>query len=237
MATDHRENGSNSSTPRGAMVGVAGESITLLPQRAAFWPARRTLLVADLHLGKEETFRSFGIAMPRTVLDETLERLSATARATDAERIVVVGDLVHARRGLTREVVERVAAWRDGFAGAIEYVAGNHDLRAEIPEAWRMRRREPLDAPFAFVHDPADVGDGNTYAWCGHLHPTVRLASSTDRLVMPCFVIGVRRAILPAFTQFARGPGYEPTPDERVFAVAERDVVEIPASALVAVSE
>ncbi|MFO0829663.1 MAG: hypothetical protein U0572_16100 [Phycisphaerales bacterium] len=100
-----------------------------------------------------------------------------------------------------------------------------------------MRRREPLDAPFAFVHDPTDAREFDAFAWCGHLHPTVRLASSTDRLVMPCFVICARRAILPAFTQFARGPGYEPRPDERVFAVAERDVVEIPASVLVAACE
>src|SRR5262245_47154694 len=100
--------------PRGAVeIDVAGERVVLFASRAALWIAARTLIVADLHLGKEETFLEFGIPMPRNVLDETLARLEALVVATGATRIVVVGDLVHARRGMTPHVVERVAAWRE----------------------------------------------------------------------------------------------------------------------------
>jgi uncharacterized protein len=50
-------------------IGVAPDGgpppdIVLLPGRAAWMPATRTLLVADLHLGKAATFRHAGIPVP-----------------------------------------------------------------------------------------------------------------------------------------------------------------------------
>jgi metallophosphoesterase superfamily enzyme len=40
------------------------ELLWLLPERAAWLPQARTLLVADLHLGKAETFQAHGIPLP-----------------------------------------------------------------------------------------------------------------------------------------------------------------------------
>jgi len=40
---------------------VRGEELLLLPQRALWWPAQKTLLVADLHFGKAATLRAHGI--------------------------------------------------------------------------------------------------------------------------------------------------------------------------------
>jgi hypothetical protein len=36
---------------------VAGEKLGLFAERAIYWPARSTLLVADPHFGKAATFR------------------------------------------------------------------------------------------------------------------------------------------------------------------------------------
>ncbi|MBU6414239.1 MAG: hypothetical protein KGS45_12290, partial [Planctomycetes bacterium] len=51
------------------------ERLVLLPQLAAWLPARRMVLAADLHLGKAETMQGDGLHMPRNVLkglmDET----------------------------------------------------------------------------------------------------------------------------------------------------------------------
>jgi len=49
--------------PLGAS-GPAEAEVVLLPERAVWWPATRTLLVADLHLGKCETLRANGAPMP-----------------------------------------------------------------------------------------------------------------------------------------------------------------------------
>ena len=56
-------------------------------------------------------------------------------------------------------------------------------------------------APFLACHVPVSPPTG--YALCGHIHPGVRLSGSggqSERL--PCFVLGRRRAILPAFGGF-----------------------------------
>ena len=45
-------------------VVIAGEPMRLLADRALYWPARNRLLLADLHLGKADIFRRFGIALP-----------------------------------------------------------------------------------------------------------------------------------------------------------------------------
>src|SRR5262249_50769057 len=46
---------------RDAIVEIAGERVTLLAERAAYWQRTRTLLVADTHFGKAATFRAAGI--------------------------------------------------------------------------------------------------------------------------------------------------------------------------------
>ena len=68
----------------GLALALAGEPMRLLADRALYWPARRRLLVADLHLGKADTFRAAGIALPSggTALD--LGRLATLARSTGA---------------------------------------------------------------------------------------------------------------------------------------------------------
>jgi DNA ligase-associated metallophosphoesterase len=217
-------------------IDVAGERVELLPQRAVWWPAARTLLVADLHIGKEATFRRFGIAMPHGVLEESLERLSLLVAMTGAERIVVIGDLIHAKQGMSAEVVERFASWRASFDGAVELVIGNHDRHVQaMPASWRVTVREEstCDGPFAYRHEPhedAEQPDGNApaataaaFRWCGHLHPTVRVVGAA----LPAFVIGRRQAILPAFTAFSRGPGMSPRDDESVYAIASGAVVRL----------
>lgn len=213
---------------------LAGESVVLRPERALWWPARRTLLVADLHLGKEAYFGAHGIPMPGSVIEETLERLDALVVDCGAERIVAVGDLVHGTAGMTVAVCDRVAAWRRLRPIALELVVGNHDRRVELPAAWSVRRRDEAEAdgPFRYRHDPASLDDAATgFVWCGHLHPTVRLADGIDRLVLPCFAIGARRGLLPAFTAFSRGVAIEPGPEERVFAIASGRVVPISVAA------
>ena len=43
---------------------ISGEQLDLLPEKAIWWPRRRTLLVADVHCGKDATFRAMGVPVP-----------------------------------------------------------------------------------------------------------------------------------------------------------------------------
>lgn len=206
-----------------------------MPERCVCWPARRTLIAADLHLGKCDTFRAAGLSMPghvaAAVLDEQLARLDLALKRTGAERLLVVGDLLHAPAGLTRELVGRVASWRAGCRAAITLIAGNHDRRVDLVRAeWRLDLAGPgwREGPFLFLHDPAECPAGEAaFAWCGHVHPTVRLASGVDAVKLPCFVLDRARAVIPAFSRFTAGAVVRGGPGRRLFAVADGAVIPV----------
>ncbi|MFW6339895.1 MAG: hypothetical protein ACOC0Q_03400, partial [Wenzhouxiangella sp.] len=109
-------------------IELAGQLLELCPERAVFWPAQRTLLIADVHLGKDQVFRSHGVAVPAGMVAADLERLTDLVDRTGAERLIVLGDWVHAPPGPGEPWPEQIHAWRDRHrALSVELVQGNHD--------------------------------------------------------------------------------------------------------------
>ena len=210
-------------------LSLRGESLELLPDRALFWPARGALLVADLHWGKDEAFRRAGLALPTGVLARDLERLEACIRQRPVEAVYVLGDLIHHRDGLSRAVIDQVAQWRSRHRLPFKLIPGNHDRHfPELPASWAVERcpqRLPL-GPFELVHDPQDATQG--YALAGHIHPVVRFGHARERLTLPCFLFGRRRAILPAFSLFTGGAKIRPGAGERAIAIAGEALVPLP---------
>lgn len=205
---------------------VRGEEVVPLPERALWWPAARTVVVADLHWGKEEVFHAHGIPVPRGALADDLARLERVATRLDATRVLVLGDLVHG--ALAPSVIASVATWRARFGTPMTLVRGNHDRHApSLPESWGITEVTGVleEGPFAFRHDPEPVAD--RYVWAGHLHPMVTLRGPGDRVRLPCFHVGARLGVLPAFGTFTGGIGVRPAPGDSVFAVAEGQVVAL----------
>jgi DNA ligase-associated metallophosphoesterase len=184
---------------------LAGERVELLVERALHWPATATLFVADVHLGKAAAFRAGGVPLPRGGTDADLTRLSGLIARTRARRLVILGDFLHAAAGRVAALDRAFAAWREQHAGVeLLLVRGNHDDRAgDPPLHWDVPVvAEPHAlAPFLACHVPVSPRSG--YALCGHVHPGVWLTGVAEqRERLPCFVLGSRRAILPAFGSF-----------------------------------
>ncbi|MCP4011658.1 MAG: ligase-associated DNA damage response endonuclease PdeM [Phycisphaeraceae bacterium] len=220
--------------PDDATIELAGETLTLLPERALFLPSRGTLLVADLHLGKAETYRSLGVPMPEGIAEESLERLERAVRRTEPTEIVVLGDLVHCEEGMEDPVLELFEHWRRRVPITMSLIGGNHDAGVSIPRNWRIE----IDGdarrlgPFQLRHEPLpaeeDVGEGDPVVIAGHLHPVLSAGEGARRVLAHAFVVDPTQVILPAFTPFARGARVRPDPDRgrRIFAIAEGQVVE-----------
>jgi DNA ligase-associated metallophosphoesterase len=214
-----------------SLLDLAGEQLRLLPERAVFWPSACALVVADLHWGKAAAFRAAGIPIPGGATRRDLERLDSALARTGARRLVVLGDLFHARAGrvATRTLAE-LRRWRgQREALEIQLVRGNHDRHAGDPPA--DLRVNCLDAPaflppFVLRHEPAVSEAGYTLA--GHVHPGIVLAGrGLFRERLPCFVVGARMAVLPAFGSFTGLGMVAPEEGERVFVVADDEVVEV----------
>ncbi|HMN97639.1 MAG TPA: ligase-associated DNA damage response endonuclease PdeM [Phycisphaerales bacterium] len=211
-------------------VQIRGERLELLPERAIWWAARSTLVIADVHLGKSEVYRSLGVAIPGGIAEESFDRLAAAAARTGAERIVVLGDFVHARSGITPALDELVRARLDRVQVPIVLVRGNHDpAEGALPAAWGIDQRDGVidEAPFAFAHHPQALR--GRYVLAGHLHPTLSLEDGRGAMRLPCFHFGPRIGVLPAFSRFTRGLPMSIEPGDRAWAIVEGDVIEIAA--------
>jgi DNA ligase-associated metallophosphoesterase len=210
-------------------ISIAGEQLILMPERAAYWPRERTLFVADIHLGKAAAFRALAVPIPEGNQADDLARLTQAIERTDAQRIVILGDVLHAKQGRSDHVIAAVAAWRASHRQRhFLLIRGNHDVRAGDPPAeWRMDcADEPFPlGPFALRHTP---DDDPAYVLAGHLHPAVVLRGRGGLSAkLPCFVAGARRMILPAFGSFTGGAAIARRADDQLFAVADGEVIEI----------
>ncbi len=215
-------------------VAVGGEALVLLADKAVWWPAQRTLLVADLHVGKAATFRTLGVPVPRGTTSATLAALDALLVRWPAERLVVLGDFLHAAEAHAPATLGALARWRARHAAlAVTLVRGNHDDRAGDPPA--MLGIEAIDEPLrigglALCHHPR--AQAGAYTLAGHLHPCVTLGGRAhDRLRLPCFHFGAEVGVLPAFGSFTGMQAVRRRPGDRVFVVGEGGVVALPAPA------
>ena len=214
--------------PQTLTVECAGETLILHPERALEWSARSTLFVADPHFGKDAHFRDAGIALPEGTLDEDLARLDALLARTGATRLVMLGDVVHARPGRGIGWVDRVGAWRSRHAD-LEWlaIAGNHDAGFAPPANWRLDWHRDLlvEAPFVFAHEPRHHPAGRVLA--GHWHPVARLRQGRDSLRLPVFAFGPDGVVLPAFGGLTGGAPVD-NPALHCFAAVEDRVIALP---------
>ncbi len=210
---------------------AGGEAVELHAGRALFWPRGATLFVADVHLGKGATLRAAGVPLPRGATARDLDRLGALLDRTRARTLCILGDFLHAAAGRVEALDRAVVAWRAARRALdVVLVRGNHDARAgDPPAAWGVRVVAEPHAlpPFVGCHAPREPRSG--YALCGHVHPGVRVSGRAHESVrLPCFVLGRRRALLPAFGRLTGLALVAPAADETVVAIAGRALFRLP---------
>lgn len=183
------------------------QSLELMPEGAVWWPDQETLLVADVHLGKDQVFRRHGMAVPASVLDGELERLDQLLAHRPARGLIVLGDLVHAPPEPGEDWPGVVERWRRQHdAIDIGVVLGNHDRAlGRWLEEWGMNdlgERHAI-AGLDLVHE-TDLQSPEP-GLSGHLHPVARLRAGPDRVRLPVFARRHDHLILPAFGRFTGG--------------------------------
>ncbi|MBC7843736.1 MAG: ligase-associated DNA damage response endonuclease PdeM [Gemmatimonadaceae bacterium] len=217
-------------------ISLAGIDVDLLPDKALFLPDSGTLIVADVHWGKAATYRSLGVPVPHGTTRTGLDRLDALLTETRAEKLLVLGDLIHARAGMQPRTIETLERWRDTRRTlSITLVRGNHDYRAGDPPASLGIEcvNAPLHVgPFALCHHPCERDSG--YVLAGHIHPVVQLRGrGRQKLTLPCFAFGARSGLLPAFGEFTGGGVIDQREYARTFVIADDHVIPLEPSVAV----
>jgi DNA ligase-associated metallophosphoesterase len=218
--------------------------IVLLPGRAAFLPKTSTVVCSDIHLGKAATFRHAGMPIPEGSAQHDLQRLTGIVQTCGARRLLITGDLFHARSGCTQQVLDEFSAFceqvRQSHDTRIVLVLGNHEQslgKKFRPHEIGINRceEEIIEPPFRFIHDHQSHFDAqpDSFTIAGHVHPTVTIkGTSGDRLTCRCFVTTGTTLTLPAFGSFTGGHKISPSDGTRVW-LAQIDGVMPLATALV----
>lgn len=174
------------------------------PSGALYWPDRRTLMVADLHLEKGSAFAVRGQFLPPYDTATTLERLDTAIARHGAEQVICLGDSFHDGEAAARlspgdaETIQRLTAQCDWI-----WICGNHDPAP--PEDWGGKVLEELVlGALVFRHEakPLVTVAGEV---SGHFHPKAAVKLRAKRVTSRCFVSDGRRLILPAFGAYTGG--------------------------------
>lgn len=210
-------------------IELCGERVLLDPQRALVWPARRTLVVADTHFGKDDIFRRGGIALPRGPTITDLQRVSGLLERHECTRLCILGDFVHGATELGDSFLHAFRVWRSAHGAVhLDIVAGNHDRR-EASAKWQTLAQwhvKPLvDPPFVMAHHPELHAEG--YVLAGHLHPAIRLRRKGGAGKVPVFWQRTGVMVLPSFGSFTGGGPVAPSAGDRIYAVGPERVLRL----------
>ncbi|MBM3964039.1 MAG: ligase-associated DNA damage response endonuclease PdeM [Planctomycetes bacterium] len=220
---------------KGYRLHIAETTLLLHPSGAAFWKEESTLFVADLHLGKSTTFRRGGIPIPAGSTTCTMDRLIDCIETLNASRLVVLGDLVHARCSWDKELQEGLARLSERLPkGNFLLVEGNHDLgsrsRWEDFSIERQVAPHPL-GPWILLHDelterPQASNDHRVYL-AGHVHPAIKLRRFGETIRLRCFSLYNNCLTLAAFGSFTGAKTLDLSLGQQYFAIVDDEVISL----------
>jgi DNA ligase-associated metallophosphoesterase len=208
-------------------IELAGEKVKLWPQKAVYFPARKILLVADLHFGKINHFRKAGIPLPTKANNKNAELLIQLLHQTNPTRLIFLGDLFHSHYNEEWEVIGQI---RKHFSYIrFELVVGNHDIMSAHQyhkHQIELNAQALTEGPFVLTHEPMEAVPPNCYNLSGHLHPGVRLrGQGRQSMLLPCFWFGRHQAILPAFGSFTGLARIHPKREDKIYIIADDKII------------
>lgn len=173
------------------------------PAGALFWPGKRLLAVADLHLEKGSAFAARGVFLPPYDTVATLCALETLIESYRPRAVVALGDSFHDAGALDRIRLEdrrRIGALQRGRDWI--WITGNHDPDPPAGldgEAYSVLRVGAV----VFRHEPSKEPAPGEIA--GHLHPAAKVAGRAGCVRRRSFLSDGERCVMPAFGAFAGG--------------------------------
>ena len=231
----------DATTSGAARFVLGGTEFWLDPERAVWWPGERTLVVADLHLGRPPVDQNDVRAAVASATSD-LDRLDRLVTRYGATRTVVLGDLRHAAAPHLRRTDDVLREWSLARPTLV-LIRGNQDEAAgDPPRDWNIRTEDQgwsLGGLRLYHHPPeARAIDPSVFWLAGHLHPGSRrdAASSgpersrrdSEGQVAPSFLSEGHGLVLPAFGSGTRAHPPRARRDQHLLPIRDGRVLVNP---------
>ena len=181
----------------------AGETFRPLACGGLFWPAKKALLVADLHFEKASWYATRQQFLPPYDSVDTLACLIDAVEATGAMSVWCLGDSFHDADGPAR-LGDAPRAALTALTRGLDWVwiTGNHDH--EVARAFGGRVMAECSVGGIALRHEADPADA-TPEISGHYHPKLRLRVRGRGIVRRCFAATPTKLVLPAYGALTGG--------------------------------
>jgi len=182
---------------------VNGEGLLLDCAGAAWWPAERALIFADIHFEKGSSLARRGALLPPYDTRTTLNRIGKLMDRYAPARVIALGDSFHDPDAADRlDEKERAMLAAQVTRTDWIWIEGNHDPH---PPAWLggSVALELAVGGLVFRHEPSAQSQCGEIA--GHLHPCATVTRHARSLRRRCFAADQCRMVMPAFGAYAGG--------------------------------
>lgn len=174
--------------------------------RAVFLPEHATLVLADLHLGKDA---ASNVEWPVGERGDIAERFATLVERYDPDEIVVAGDFLHSFSTLPRGVMESIrelTSTAREVGARVVVTPGNHD--SLLGEVWKGPTSDEYRVGGWLITHGHEEPEGKANGYIvGHDHPTIDIEGRRQ----PCYLYaedhyrGADLLMLPSFTKLAAG--------------------------------
>lgn len=183
------------------------------------------MIAADLHWGKTQYLRNYGVAITDRVFEEDLLRLSRVMDDFETETLLILGDLIHHEKSLSKGIIDKVAYFRHHNPCELILVKGNHDRYTDFPDSWGIVEETDFYIDrFYFSHEFNKKV--RNFQFSGHVHPMLRLTSGIDSLRLPSFILNESFCLLPAFSHLTGGQDMKLEKGESALVLMDEGIEE-----------
>lgn len=178
-----------------------------------YLPASKTLVIADLHIGYEESLRKHGVLLPRTQYKNMIRRLEWIFSKVAVERVVLNGDVKHEFGTISPQEWRDVLRLLDFFAEKkvdVIVVKGNHDpVLSPVAKKRSIVEHKELQIGNIVIAHGDNIPSLAPITLIGHEHPAILLREGATAEKFKCFAVTKIRGrtiiVQPSFNTLTSG--------------------------------